>query len=236
LTGSKPKFLEINMKLNKITVLVYATAELLEDVNALEGYIYRVAASEIDFQLTDSVLNGNGAGRPLGIHQANCAVTVAEESGQSDATIVPENLVKIWARLWPGSARNAVWIMNQDCLPQLYLMASDSDKSNPVYMPAKGMAVSPHGTLLGRPVLIAEQQPSIGDAGDVLLADLSMYYAIDRVAVKAASSLHIEFLTDQSVCKFTYRFDGQPALASAITPFKSSDTLSPCIRLGARTT
>ena len=172
----------------------------------------------------------------MGVHQANCAVTITKECGQSDDTIVPENLVKMWARLLPGSAGNAVWIMNQDALPQMYLLASDSNKTNPVYMPAKGMAASPYGTLLGRPVLIAEQQPTIGDAGDLLLADMSQYLAIDRGGLKPASSMHVEFLTDQMVFKFTYRFQGQPALASAITPFKSSLTLSPFVRLGARAT
>jgi len=83
---------------------------------------------------------------------------------------------------------------------------------------------------------LAEQQPSIGDAGDVLLADLSQYLAIDRGGIRSAASMHVEFLTDQMVFRFTYRFDGRPALASATTPFKSSDTVSPFVRLGARTT
>ena len=109
----------------------------------------------------------------------------------------------------------------------------------PVYMPAGGMAAAPHGTLFGRPVVAIEQCPVLGDAGDIMLADFSQYKAIDKGGMRGDVSIHVQFIYDESVFRFVYRFDGQPVLASAITPFTAgattaTDTLSHFVRIAAR--
>jgi HK97 family phage major capsid protein len=108
-----------------------------------------------------------------------------------------------------------------------------------VYMPAGGAAAQPYQTLYGRPVIPIEQCPVLGDAGDIMLCDFSQYKAIDKGGMQGEVSIHVQFVTDQSVFRFTYRFDGQPVLASAITPFSAgattaTDTLSHFVRLAAR--
>jgi HK97 family phage major capsid protein len=115
LTSTKPKFREINMRLNKLTVLCYLTSEIMEDRQALESYVFDAMRQEIEFRTVDAILNGSGSGQPLGIHNAASSVLVAEESGQADDSLVVANFTKMWSRLLPGSAQNAVWLMNQDC-------------------------------------------------------------------------------------------------------------------------
>jgi len=52
--------------------------------------------------------------------------------------------------------------------------------------------------------------------------------------MQAASSVHVKFIYDEMTFRTTYRVDGQPAWKSPITPFKSSNTLSPFVTLQAR--
>ena len=49
---------------------------------------------------------------------ADCAVSIAKESGQAADTIVSANVIKIAARCW--GLNQAVWLANHDCRPQLY--------------------------------------------------------------------------------------------------------------------
>jgi hypothetical protein len=63
---------------------------------------------------------------------------------------------------------------------------------------------------------------------------MSQYQGIEKKGIKSAMSIHVEFLTDQSVFKFSKRFDGQPKLDSEITPLNSTVTQSPFVALATR--
>jgi HK97 family phage major capsid protein len=92
------------------------------------------------------------------------------------------------------------------------------------------------GTIKGRPVKPIEHAAKLGDAGDIVLADMSQYLLATKGGVKTASSMHILFLYDEMAFRVTYRVDGQPVLASAITPYKATSgrTVSPFVALQAR--
>ena len=70
---------------------------------------------------------------------------------------------------------------------------------------------------------------------DIMLADMSQYLLWEKGGIDMATSMHVEFLTDQEVIRFIYRVDGQSAYASAITPYKGSSTQSPFVVLGSAT-
>ena len=106
----------------------------------------------------------------------------------------------------------------------------------PVYMPAGGASASPYATLYGRPVLPIEQCQTLGTSGDIILADFNDgYIAIDKGGMKKDVSIHVRFVYDESVFRFVYRFDGQPKLASAITPWNAGNTQSHFVKLQTRT-
>jgi len=69
--------------------------------------------------------------------------------------------------------------------------------------------------------------------GDIVLANLDQYLLIDK-PMQSAMSIHVQFLTDQTVFRFVYRVDGQPAVHSALTPYKGSNTRSPFVALATR--
>jgi HK97 family phage major capsid protein len=218
--ASKPKFRQINLELDKLIVLTYSTDELLEDVSVLSQVIRDTFVSEIAFRTDLAILNGSGVGQPLGVLQSGAVIAVAKQSGQAQDTLVAENIFDMWARLLPGSESRAVWVANKNIAPQLYTMAISTGTGGiPVYQPANQMAGSPFQTLMGRPIIWMEQSPTLGDQGDILLADFSGYVVAEKGGVKFDSSISVRFVYDESVFRAVYRIAGSPVLAAPVTPY-----------------
>jgi HK97 family phage major capsid protein len=220
-TASKPKFRSIELNLKKLIGLCYATDELLSDAAALEGVIRQGFNSEFGFLVDDAIVNGTGAGQPLGVMNSGCLVTVSKETGQAAATIVAENIIEMYSRLFASSIGNSVWLVNQNTLPQLFTMSlAVGTGGSPIFMPAGGLSQSPYNTILGRPVLPIEQCQTLGTTGDILFADLKGYLLAKKGNIQSDMSIHIRFLYDESVFRFVLRTDGQPVRATALTPYK----------------
>ena len=233
-TAKKPAFRLMELELKDLIGLAYAT-DRLQDASALEAVFMQAFSSEIGFMLDDAVYNGDGAGKPLGILNAGCVVSIAKESGQAAATLNYENVLKMWARMWARSRGNASWYINQDVEPQLYAMSKTIGTGGvPVYMPAGGVSQSPYATLFGRPVVPIEHCATLGTTGDIMLADLTQYVGIEKGGLQADSSIHVRFTTNEKTFRFITRADGQPMWNSALTPFKGTNTLSPFVKLDAR--
>jgi HK97 family phage major capsid protein len=237
-TKSKPKFRQIELSLKKLIGLCYATDELLEDANALGSVISRAFQNEMGFMVDNGILAGSGAGQPLGILNSASTVNQAKETGQTAATVVYENIVKMWSRLLPDSQANAVWLINQNVFPQLATMGlAVGTGGSAVYLPPGGASASPYAQLMGRPVMPMEQCETLGTTGDIVLGDFGNgYIFIDKGGMAQDMSIHVRFIYDESVFRFVYRCDGQPALAKAITPFKggSGSSLSHFVKLATR--
>jgi HK97 family phage major capsid protein len=225
-TASKPKFRKIELNLKKLIGLCYATDELLQDAAALEGVIRGGFVSEFGFLLDDAIINGTGAGQPLGILNAGCLVSVTKETGQKAATVVAENVIKMYSRIFASSRPNAVWLINQNIEPQLFTMSLAVGTGGiPIYMPAGGLSGQPYGTLFGRPVMAIEQAATLGTVGDIIFADLAGGYILaEKGGIQSDMSIHVRFTYDESVFRFVLRVDGQPVRASALTPYKGGST------------
>lgn len=238
-TKSKPKFRQIELKLKKLIGLCYATDELLADAAALEQIIKQSFTNEMNFMIDDATINGTGAGMPLGIAISPGLITQQKETTQAANTVVWENIIKMWSRLLADSRPSSVWLINQDVEPQLASMSVAAGTGGiPVFMPAGGFAgatATPFSTLLGRPVIPMEQCQTVGTKGDIYLADFSNgYVAIDKGGVKQDYSIHVRFLNDEGVFRFVYRYDGQPVMNKAITPYKGTNTIGHFITLAVR--
>jgi len=235
-TASKPKFRQIELELKKAAVLVYATDELLQDSRILADVIGTIARDELAFTLDDVILNGTGAGQPLGILNSGALVTQDAEGAQAADTVLWENIVKMWSRMLPSARKNAVWLMNQDIESQLYSMSLSTGTAGvPVFMPAGGASSGPYSTLFSKPLIPVEQCATLGDVGDIILADFSTGYILaEKGGVKSDMSIHVRFIYDESVFRFVLRVDGQPVLSAPITPYKGSATQSHFVALAAR--
>ncbi len=251
ITASKPKIRQISVELQKLFALCYVTDELLQDSVALEGYVMQWFPMEFGFKLDDAVINGDGAGKPLGVLTSPALVSVSKETNQAAATIVTQNVIKMFRRLWAPSWPNSVWFVNQDTLDQLMTLTipigtagalANLYAGNAYQLPgisAPGSAIAtgnaqPYGTMLGRQVIPIEQCQTLGTVGDIILVDLSQYIVGDKGGMNAATSIHVAFTTDQTAFRFIYRCNGLPVWHSALTPFKGSSTLSPYVALATR--
>ena len=237
ITPSSPTFGRLSLTLNKLACIARVTTELLTDANTpIDAYLTRVFASEIAFNVGASIIRGTGAGQPLGLLNAPCAVTVSKETGQAAATLTSENVVKMWARRFcMGGSGNYVWYVNQDVGPQLHLLTLNIGTAGVVtYMPPGGLSAKPYATLMGAPVIETEWNSTLGTVGDIILADLSQYVTYDKASVDSANSMHVYFTTDEQAFRTTYRISGAPWQADALTPFQGTATQSPFILLESR--
>jgi HK97 family phage major capsid protein len=242
MTQSKPALKELTIKLNRLTALVPVTEELLEDTAAMAGYITGKAGEKLAFKVNDAIINGTGVGQPLGIMNAPCRVSVAKITSQVGNTIHGKNVAAMMARMPASSFGNAVWLANQDCLPQIMALGfnvTDGTTTNAgagaIWMaPGQLQNGSPYGQILGRPVIITEACAALGTVGDFILADLSKYLAVVKGALRSDVSIHLWFDQAISAFRFILRMNGQPWLSAAIARKNGSNTLSHFVTLDTR--
>ncbi|WP_454629544.1 phage major capsid protein [Bradyrhizobium cenepequi] len=229
--GTTLQFRQMDLRLHKLTGLLYATDELLEDAVFLNSFIPDVFGDEFSFKIDDAIFEGNGAGMPLGFIKSGALVTINPEGGQSADTVIVENIVKMWARLWLRSRKTAIWTINQQIEPQLMTMKIGN---TPIYLPQGTIEGEPFARLLGRPIVPTEFNSALGDKGDIALVDLAQYLTIQKGGFKQDVSIHARFINDETTFRFVTRMDGQPIWDAPLTPFKGSDTLSPFVTLADR--
>ena len=234
LTQSKPKFRRVEMQLNKLIALCYATDELLEDGAALEAVIQESFGEEMTFKVEDAIINGTGAGQPLGILSSGALITQAKDSGDTGAVITTKDVLAMNNRLWVPSRPNAVWLADISVEPQLQQLVLGAPSLGQILLYTPPSKDNPNTMLMGRPVIFHEHGAVLGTPGDLILADLSQYVMIDKNGVRQDYSIHVNFLTDEGVFRFVYRVDGQAWWKKPLTPKSGGSTLSPFIALATR--
>lgn len=243
-TASQPVLEALTVRLSKLMGLVRVNDEVLEDAGSLDVYLRRRAPTVIAHRINTAIIDGNGVGRPLGILKSDARVTVAKETSQPADTVFHRNIVKMWSRMYAPCRANAVWLINQDVEPQLNQMSfrdvgsypsTASGTAVPVYLPAGSVAGSPFGTLMGRPVVPVQACKTVGDEGDIILADLSQYLVVQKAGgIRTDVSMHLYFDYGQQAYRFTFRVAGQPWWNTTISPENGSNTLAPFVTIAAR--
>jgi len=238
-TKTNPKFRKVGLQLNKLSGLCYVTDEMLSDSPiSVEALVMRLFPAAFAYKEDEEFLGGNGAGKPLGVYNAanNALIAVAKETGQAADTIVAENVIKMYSRCY--GKNSAVWVANHDTFPQLATMTLNVGTGGvPLWLPGnnQGLAGAPAGTLMGRPLILSEQVPTVGDQGDIGLYDFSQYLIGERSGegLQTATSIHLRFDYGETAFRFTLRNDGQPWWRAPLTP-KNGSTLSPFVVLAER--
>lgn len=227
---SFPKFRRIAFKPNKLIAACQVSSELASDADALEGRLTDIFSSEISFKLDAAILSGGGAGLPQGILNNGSLITVAKETGQASASILPQNILNMWSRMAAPCRTRAVWLATEDALSQIDSGATGGFSG--IYIPS-GAAGNAAPLLKGRPAITVEQSPALGAVGDIVLADLSQYCLVAKPPVNAVSA-HVAFLSDQVIFRFVLRIDGKSKWTTPIAPFNGAATRSPFVALAAR--
>lgn len=223
---------QVKLEANSLFGVAYATNELLE--RSMGSFVAMLQAGfrdEFTSKRIDEKISGTGAGKPEGILNSSCLVSVAKESMQAADTINGTNILKMRERAWRYGS--SIWLANHDAYRQL--VASHTALTNsdyPLFIHGNGTDVP--DTLLGRPIYFTEHVPTVGDQGDLILADWSQYlYGIFK-PLRNASSMHVRFLEHEETFKFWIEDAGACWWRSPLTPKNGANTLSPFVVLDAR--
>lgn len=221
-----------NVQLHELYTLALATEELLEDAPRLGNRLTNKAGQAIAYKKNLGIVEGTGAGQPLGWSKSAALITVGKESGQAADTIVTANVIKMFSRLQMIPGDRPFWKVNQDTLPQLMTMTIGD---RPIWIPPTGLAGAPGGFLLGLPVRFSEFAQTLGDKGDIELISPKGYYGARRASgPQFATSIHLYFDYGLQAFRWMFRYGGQPHLSAPINPKNGSATKSHFVTLAER--
>jgi HK97 family phage major capsid protein len=215
-TPRKPELSLAEHKLKPLVVLVPASKELVEDSMAFNAWLPTAMQRAITWELNDAIINGTGAGVPLGILKSSAAIEVAKETSQTAATINDGNITKMLARsLEP---MKATWVASPVAYSQLVALSSFDSATR---------------TLAGLPIVLTDACAAVGTVGDLVLAGLNGYRVVSK-ALRFAESAHMSFDEDLHMFRVVLQVDGQPILPGPVTPPNSATTRSHFVTVATR--
>ena len=234
--ASKPQFRELKMDLEKMMGFAYCTDEMLTDAAFMTGFFGTAFTLAADRLLTESVISGDGVGKPLGILNSKAIITVDKESTQAAGTFLGANAIKMQARAMPRNRDRLVWLMHPDAeelLPYLSIQSGEAAKF--LWNPEGGLGNFDTQRVLNKPVLFEDSCSALGSKGDINLVDPMYYILLTKGTAKQDWSVHVEFLTDQNCFRMVYRCNGAPKIEKPLTIKNSAKTRSSFVTLAART-
>ena len=234
--ASKPRFREMKLDLEKMMGFCYCTDEMLQDAAFLTGFVGNGFILAADRLLTESVIAGDGVGKPLGLLNSGAMVIVDKETSQAAGTFQGANAIKMQARAMPKGRERLVWLMHPDLEEQLpYLSIQSGEAAKFLWNPEGGLGNFDTQRVLNKPVLFEDSCPALGSKGDVMLVDPMQYILLSKGTAKQDWSIHVEFLTDQNCFRMVFRCNGAPKVNKPLKIKNSAKTRSPFVALAART-
>lgn len=204
ISASQPTVTQFSFTMQKLTYRFDVTEEALEDTGALVSEISGQAPEEFSKYVEDGMING--AGPFTGIVGDTNTNSIAKETGQTDGTIVAENIDKMFsAAKRPASS---VWILSRSAYGAV--QGLEDSAGNRIFQGPTGIAGNVFGTLKGLPIVVSDYAQAVGTVGDIILANLSKYRIVAKGGLRMASSAHVKFLSDETVFKLAYRAAGKP--------------------------
>jgi HK97 family phage major capsid protein len=235
-TESDAEFRQINLVAKKLIGYTRSSDELVEDSAISLGAFFNSRMGFIggaiwhrDYQF----LRGTGAGAPLGVINAGATISVPRTA--TNPAIQYEDLVDMVEAFLPTG--RGVWVANQTALSNLMLMQDQGGGAANTggYIWGNAAAGVP-ASLLGLPIIFTEKLPTVGTAGDILLADFNYYLVGDRKAATVESTQYDRWRYDQTSWRMVDRHDGQPWLSAPLTLQDGTTQISPFVILGDKST
>ena len=170
--ASRPQFREMKMDLEKMMGFAYATDEMLTDAAFMTGFFGSAFTLAADRLLTESVISGDGVGKPLGLLHSKALLAVDKESSQAAGTFTGANAIKMQARAMPRHRDRLAWLMHPDVEEQLpYLAIQSGEAAKFLWNPEGGLGNFDTQRVLNKPVLFEDSCSALGSKGDILLVD-----------------------------------------------------------------
>ena len=237
-TASQMQVEQITLEAHDLFGLSYASETLLRDSPVtFTALLADGFNDQFAYHLIKERLYGTGIGEFLGILTAldsaglGPTISVAKEAGQAADTVIYDNALAMRSRCW-GYAK-AVWLANHDTMPHLMKMNQAVGTGGAVVWQPSAREDHPD-TLLGRPLYFTEYCRTVGDQGDLILANWNEYLEGTYQPMQNDESVHVRFVNHERTFKFWMRNAGMPWWKSALTPAYSTQKLSPFVVLDAR--
>ncbi len=236
-TGGDPVFGSVQLNAHVYDNLVKVSNELLMDSPiSVPPLLEELLFQGVGFKEDYDFLNGNGANAALGcISTLNPALISTTRTQTSHLNF--DDAVTMWSRLFPSSQKRAIWVYSPAAFVDIIKFAVVVGYAGSSVMlgnvPGLTGLDAPAAILFGRPMICSEKVPTLAAQGDLNLLDLNYYLLGDRQQLTLTTSDQRYFETYQTAFLATERLDGQPWLASALTPANNGATLSAFINVAA---
>ena len=225
--NTKPSLKQIRLPLKKLAALAYVTDEQMRDAQFTGSLLERAFGLAIarlrEKMIITNIINNPGT------------TTIAKESGQSAATVVGKNFLKMRNALISTSRRNAIWTMHPDVmaeLPEVYLAGTHTDKF--LYMPEDGIYSTGYDRLFGREIIESDYCSALGTKGDVLYWNPLEYLEITKGGIETAASIHVAFDTAQMAFRAISYANGMCKYDQGISLVNSSVARASYVTLATR--
>lgn len=219
---TEPSFREIKLEPQEVAAHIVVTDKLLRNSAAAGALCTRLLRGAIIGSEEDTFLRGDGVAKPLGIIGHPATIQVARAAAN---TIGYADVVGMYARAKFGGRLG--WIGSQTILPALMGMVDAGN--NHVWQPSAREGAP--GTLLGLPLLLNDQSPTLGNEGDLILVDLDYYLIKDGSGIAIQASEHPLFTSNRTIIKAFWNVDGQPWLTTPLLQRDGVSTVSPFVAL-----
>lgn len=219
------KFKDLTLTPHEVAAHIIVTDKLLRNAPAVNTIITKLFRGAISAAEDDAFLYGDGVGKPNGAMASPAAITVPRKTAN---LITYADIVAMIAQAKLGGA--LIWAASQSILPQLLTMKDDA--GNLIFQP--NISEKMTGTLLGYPIQFKENVPVLGQAGDLVLADMGYYLIKDGSGIFIQASEHPMFKQNKTIVKAFWNVDGKPWVNA---PFEMTNgyKVSPFIKLGVPT-
>lgn len=227
-TETEPQFKMMELKAHELSGYSVSSNVLLQDAAfGLEKFLMTLFGKAVAWYEEYAFLQGNGAGKPLGLLNAPAAVTFNRTTAGHFSF---GDVGGMLSKLLPASYNRACWYLSPTVVSDLLQLKDGANRA--IFLSIdQGVTKPPVWKLLNLPVQITEKLPALGTKGDVILADPSLYVIGDRMMLEVAASEHVNFLKNQMTWRFVQRVDGQPWMDKPVTLQDGTSTVSPFVVL-----
>lgn len=232
-TETEPTFKNVKLVYHELSGYTVASAQVRMDAGpALESMLRELFADAVAFQEDWSFIQGDGAGKPLGVLKSDALLCEVAAS----STFVLTDIASMLEMFHSRRPNGGVWFMHPKVLSKLIALADGSATTNNVIWIPSARDNAP-ATLFGRPIVFTDRMPvlpagnSATQIGGVLLADWSYYLIGDRAGLQIDFSEHYKFINNQGTWRFAKYVDGQPWMQAPMYLADGSNQVSPFVSL-----
>ena len=223
----KFEMLSYNCK-TAISGKVPITIEMADDAPMVEALLQMAIGDDARNKEEFHFIQGSGVNQPLGILSWGGAIEVEEAT---DNTFAIEDADKMVAKLLRGGDTGRyAWVISPSAFANLAAFTRGTATST-----LHNIRDSLPMMLHGMPVFESQNMPVQGTTGYVALVNMNAYFIFELGALRIRYSEH-RYIDDGKVAWFfDKRYDGMPALTSAVTLQDGTLTKSPVVVLKNKT-